>query len=111
MLGSGIRGLDEVLGGGVEEGTACVLVGPPGSGKSTVGASFVRAAAKRRERAAIYLFDERPVTFLSRSKAVGVDLAPGMRADRIALHQLDATSVSAGEFAQRVREEVEDNDT
>jgi circadian clock protein KaiC len=111
MLESGVRGLDEVLGGGVEEGTACVLVGPPGSGKSTLAGCFVHEAAKRRTRSAIYLFDERAVTFLSRSKAVGVNLDPGVRAGRIVLHQLDTTSISAGEFAHRVREEVEKNDT
>jgi circadian clock protein KaiC len=95
----------------VEEGTACVLVGPPGSGKSTLAGCFVHAAAKRRTRSAIYLFDERAVTFLSRSKAVGVDLDPAVRARRVVLHQLDTSSISAGEFAHRVREEVEENDT
>ena len=111
VLQSGVSGLDEVLGGGLQEGTTCVLVGPPGSGKSTLGGCFVHEAAKRRERSAIYLFDERAVTFLSRSKAVGINLEPALRAGRLVLHQLDTTSISAGEFAHRVRLEVEDHDT
>src|SRR4051794_4785482 len=38
QLSSGLPELDQLLGGGVEEGTSTLLVGPPGTGKSSLAA-------------------------------------------------------------------------
>ena len=42
---SGVAELDALLGGGLEEGTACLMVGPTGTGKSSVTTLYVHAAA------------------------------------------------------------------
>jgi circadian clock protein KaiC len=105
---SGIRTLDALLGGGLELGTTCLLVGSPGTGKSTLAAVYARAMAARGDHAAIFLFDERPETFKARAAGLGVDLAPHLQAQRIAIHQLDPADLSASEFGQRVRREVVD---
>ena len=54
---TGIAGLDEMLGGkGVYRGSSVLVSGAPGTGKSSVGASFVDAACRaRRARAAVRL--------------------------------------------------------
>src|SRR5207302_2516064 len=75
-LASGLKDLDELLGGGLEQGTACLLVGPSGAGKSTLAALFALAVARRGDNAAIFLFEERPETFKVRSAGVGQDLQP-----------------------------------
>ncbi len=64
---SGVQELDTLLGGGLEEGTACLLVGPTGTGKSSLATLFAHTAALRGERSAIFLFDERAETFRRRS--------------------------------------------
>lgn len=104
---SGIEALDQLLGGGLEQGTACLLIGPPGTGKSTLASLYARAAAQGGDTAAIFLFDERPETFKGRSKSLGIDLGPHLDSGRLLLQQLHTAQITPGEFAQRVREAVE----
>lgn len=40
-LRTGVKGLDSLMGGGVPQGSTTLLVGPPGSGKSTMGLQFL----------------------------------------------------------------------
>src|SRR6218665_1930287 len=44
---SGVADLDALLGGGVDRGTSTLLIGPPGSGKSTIALQYASAAAAR----------------------------------------------------------------
>jgi circadian clock protein KaiC len=106
-LGSGLSALDELLGGGVEEGTSTLLVGAAGTGKSTLAAQFVRAAADRGEASAIFLFDESPQTLLSRSAALNIDLSVGVDAGLISLRQVDPAELTPGEFIHAIRLAVE----
>src|SRR3954471_9408257 len=41
---SGVETLDGLLGGGLEQGTSCLIVGPSGAGKSTLATVYVAAA-------------------------------------------------------------------
>ena len=53
-----VSALDAVFGGGVDRGTSTLLVGPPGSGKSTIALQYVIAATERGGHAAVFAFDE-----------------------------------------------------
>src|SRR6185369_1513343 len=57
-LASGNTALDALLGGGLPVGTSTLLLGPAGTGKSTIATQFAVAAAARGQRAALYVFDE-----------------------------------------------------
>lgn len=46
-LGTGVEGLDHLLGGGLPEGTMTLLAGPPGAGKTTLAQQISFAAARR----------------------------------------------------------------
>jgi circadian clock protein KaiC len=105
---SGIEPLDRLLGGGLQQGTACLLVGPPGSGKSTLASVFARHAAGEGTSSSIFLFDERPEIFKKRAQGVGVDLQPQLDQGRIVIYPMDTASITPGEFAERVRREVLD---
>ena len=52
-LGTGVPGLDEVLGGGLPEFSFNVIAGPPGSGKTTLAHQIMFSLATRR-RPALY---------------------------------------------------------
>lgn len=105
-LASGLKELDDLLGGGVQRGSSSLLIGPAGTGKSIFAMQFVQAAVKRGEKAAIFVFDEELGLLFSRVKPMGLDLE-GMRdAGLIHIEQLDAAELSPGEFAQRVRDRV-----
>ena len=50
---TGVPNLDWVLGGGLPRGSLAIVVGPPGSGKTTLAAQIVFAAARSGRRALI----------------------------------------------------------
>jgi circadian clock protein KaiC len=104
---SDIPELDQLLGGGVEQGSSTLVLGPAGTGKSTFALQFLTASARRGEKAAFFVFDEELGLLFDRTKSMGFDLE-GMR-DSGALHieQVDAAELSPGEFAHRVRERVD----
>ncbi|NJE61997.1 RAD55 family ATPase [Thermococcus sp. 21S7] len=49
---SGVRGFDEIIEGGLLPGKTYLLIGPPGSGKTTFAMHFLLEGARRGERAA-----------------------------------------------------------
>src|SRR5687767_9719709 len=98
MLPSGLPALDALVGGGLARGTATLVMGPAGSGKTLVAANFVAAAAARGERSAVFLFDEGRATFIAGTKGVGLDLQPHIDGGRITLQQIDSAELSPGEF-------------
>ncbi len=107
ILSTDLPEFDALLGGGIELGTSILISGGPGSGKSTLAAQVALAAAKRGERAAMFLFDESPDTLLMRVRALGVDIQPYVQQGLISVQQIDPAELSPGEFAHRVRDAAE----
>jgi circadian clock protein KaiC len=68
---SGLSELDEMLGGGLPVGTATMVAGGAGTGKTLLGSHFVVAAAARGERSVIVSFQENPVQLNSISRGFG----------------------------------------
>lgn len=110
-VSSGIPALDALLGGGPLRGTCTLLSGPAGAGKSTLALQYVHAAAERGERCAIYQFDERAGTLLTRAAKLGLDLQPHLDAGCVVLRQIDPAELSPGEFAQMLRLDAERDST
>ena len=107
QLTSGIESLDSMLGGGIEIGTSTLIVGPAGSGKSTIALQYALAATQRGERAVVFTFDESRQNIASRLRGMGMPLGDADRALRIC--QVDPAEISPGEFAHRVRRAVEED--
>ncbi len=107
IIESGVASLDALLGGGIERGTSTLLVGPPGSGKSTLVLQYACAATKRGDHAASFVFDETKSALLARSRGLGLELHEGTGAGEITLRQIDPVEISPGEFAAMVRKSVE----
>jgi circadian clock protein KaiC len=104
---SGIVGLDALLGGGIEQGSSALVLGPAGTGKSTFVLQFVCAAVKRGEKAAIFVFDEELGLLFNRTRTMGFDLEQMRDSGMLQIEQLDAAELSPGEFAHRVRQRVD----
>ena len=102
QFGSGLPTLDELLGGGIEEGTSTLIAGPPGTGKSSLAAQFVAAALQRQEQAAVFLFEESASTFLNRADALGIELRPHLSTGQMSLTQIDPAQLTPGEFIHTV---------
>ncbi|MGN6668296.1 MAG: ATPase domain-containing protein, partial [Trinickia sp.] len=107
-VGSGVAALDALLGGGVDQGSSTLVLGPAGAGKSTFALQFVCAALERGEKAALFIFDEEIGLLLDRTRNMGLDFMPALDAGNLHLEQIDAAELSPGEFAHRVRVVVEE---
>jgi circadian clock protein KaiC len=108
-MSSGIKELDQLLGGGIESGSSTLILGPAGTGKSLVAVMFVVAAISRGEKAALFVFDEELGLLFSRMKGLGIDLEKLQQDQRLVIEQVDAAELSPGEFAHRVRKRVDDD--
>jgi circadian clock protein KaiC len=108
-VSSGVAELDALLGGGLHTGTSTLMIGPAGSGKSTVAMQFALAAAERGERTALFTFDESLATLIERSRGLGMDFSSHMKAGTIEIQQIDPAELSPGEFVTRVRTAVSDH--
>jgi circadian clock protein KaiC len=106
-LESGIAEIDALLGGGLDRGSSTLIMGPAGVGKSTLATQYAVAAAKRGEKAALFIFDESRRSLIKRSAAVGMDLAAALENELITAQQVDPAELAPGEFANLVREAVE----
>lgn len=106
---SGVPELDTLLGGGLEGGTACLIPGATGTGKTSIATLYAFAAAKLGDTSAIFLFDERPESLLRRAEGLSMDLRPHVEAGTVQLQQINTGELSPGEFAHKVRQAVEDD--
>ncbi|HVS00760.1 MAG TPA: ATPase domain-containing protein [Thermoanaerobaculia bacterium] len=104
---SGLPELDKLLGGGLDRGTSTMLLGPSGVGKTVIVTQYVKTAADRGETVAVYLFDESPDTWRIRAEGLGLDVGGHLESGRISLRQVDPAELAPGEFAQAVRQTVE----
>ncbi|HEX7669840.1 MAG TPA: ATPase domain-containing protein [Polyangiaceae bacterium] len=63
-LSTGVRGLDELLGGGIPTGYSVLIAGPSGSGKTVLSNQFIIEGAERGENGIVAIFEKRPNDYL-----------------------------------------------
>jgi circadian clock protein KaiC len=106
-VSSGIPELDALTGGGLDRGTATLLIGPAGCGKTTIAIHWVVSAAQRGETSAVFTFEEGPQTLMTRAAGLGMDLRPHIANGRVALDRVDPAEMSPGELVAKVQDHVE----
>jgi circadian clock protein KaiC len=75
----GVPELDEMLRGGLQRGSATLLMGPSGSGKTLLGLQFLAHGASRGEPCLYFGFYESPPRLVGKGQAVGLDLLGAVR--------------------------------
>jgi circadian clock protein KaiC len=105
-IGSGVEALDALLGGGLDRGTSTLIVGAPGTGKSSLASFFAKSAADRGEKAALFIFDESAATLKQRALGLGSALDAHLASGAITIQQVDPAELSPGEFAQAIKSAV-----
>ena len=86
-LGTGIPGLDDMLGGeGFYKGSSVLVSGAPGTGKSSIAASFAHAACSRGERALMFCYEESESQLQRNMRSIGIDLAPWVEKGLLQIH-------------------------
>ena len=108
LIASGSPELDRLCGGGLEAGSSSMIIGPAGTGKSTVAAQYALAAAERGERSALFLFDETERSSRLRWQSMNMPLARYVDNGLIEVREVDPTEVPPGAFCHLVRRAVEE---
>jgi circadian clock protein KaiC len=72
-LSTGVRGLDEMLDGGVWRGTTTLLAGPSGAGKTTIALQFALEGARQGEPTLYMNFQENPSQLMRTIRNLGID--------------------------------------
>lgn len=108
---SGSRELDALVGGGLHSGTSNLLIGPAGSGKSTISMMFAHAAAARGHRVGYYAFDESVHILRDRAQEMEIDFDAHIAAGRIELTQIDPAQIPPGKLADSIVRSVERDKT
>lgn len=94
---SGVAGLDAMLGGGIPAGDSLLVVGPAGSGKTTLAIQFLLEGAARDEPGVAAIFEEQRRTYAERMRSLGADLDALLASGRLALVYLRPLDVSIAE--------------
>jgi circadian clock protein KaiC len=105
-VSSGIAELDQLFGGGLDRGTTTLILGPAGSGKSSLSLLYAKQMAERSEKSMIFAFDEVREIMLARSKSLGMNLERHVEDGTITAQQVDPAELSPGEFADRIIRQV-----
>ncbi len=110
-LSSGNGALDALVGGGLHTGTSNLLIGPAGSGKSTIAMMFAHAAAERGQRVSYFTFDETTHVLRDRARALNIGFEKHIDDERIHLSQIDPAQMPPGKLADDIMRSVQDQGT
>ncbi len=96
--------LDEMMGGGLLEGSLSLLLGAPGAGKTLFGLGFLAAgaAAKVEEPGLLFGFFEAPSRILDRARRLSPRLATQLERGAIELAWHPPLEQNADELAERL---------
>jgi circadian clock protein KaiC len=103
---SGLPALDALCDGGLHRGSSTLVLGPAGSGKSTICTQFAMSSVERGERCVVFAFDEGQATLLARASGLGMPLQPHFEAGTLRIKQIDPAELSPGQFTNLIQEEV-----
>jgi circadian clock protein KaiC len=92
-VGTGVRGLDEVLGGGLPADRLYLIDGEPGAGKTTLAVQFLLEGASKGERALYVTLSE------TADELRGTAQSHGWSLDGIEIFELPATGIGGEDEA------------
>jgi circadian clock protein KaiC len=101
-LSSGVAKLDAMMGGGIPEGESLLIVGPTGSGKSTLCMQFIGAGLRRKEPAVVAVFEELPLDYVHRARLFGIDFDKPQRDGKLKLVYLRPLDLSVEETVHQI---------
>ena len=104
---TGIAGLDELLNGGLPQGSATVLQGGTGTGKTLVGLSFLLEGAARGEKGVLFTMEETPAQLRQIARGLGLGLDEMESRGLIEISYTSPVELSTDRFLNDARARVE----
>ena len=107
LFKSGNAELDQLVGGGLHAGTGNLLMGPAGSGKSTIAAMYATCAASNGHPVLYFAFDETTSILADRAREMGLPFDQAVESGRLRVRQVDPAEIAPGELANDIVQAVD----
>ena len=82
----GVEALDTLIGGGIYDGSATMIIGISGVGKTVLGTQILREGAANGKRGLLISLDEHPAQIVRNSETLGLGLRPYIDSRDIVIH-------------------------
>ncbi|GLZ38884.1 ATPase domain-containing protein [Actinokineospora sp. NBRC 105648] len=103
-IGSGVTGLDPLMGGGISGGEATVLVGPPGVGKTIFCLGFVAEGLARGEECLYITFQDTGDQLARMAAGFGWDFTGAVARGQLTIHHIPLGELDLDLLAAHVRD-------
>jgi circadian clock protein KaiC len=107
LISTGIKGLDDMMGGGTLTGNTMLVAGPSGSGKTTVAIQFVAEGVKQNEPGVIAIFEETAQKYLDQAKGFGFNLEKMVRQNKLEIVYIRPLDLSVDETLYAIQAAVD----
>ena len=108
LIQSGLPALDEMLGGGIENGTTTLITGPSGVGKSTLSTVFIRnSIIDLQQRGVYYSFEESRNSLVARCRGLGIGIDELLANETLKFVRINPMELYPDQFLHQVRKDVE----
>jgi circadian clock protein KaiC len=103
---TGVDGLDELLDGGLPRGSATVVQGGTGAGKTVLSLNFLLAGIARNEKAVLFTLEETPDQLREIAKGLGWDLAALEKSGMLVIRYASPVELMTDRFLNSAREDI-----
>lgn len=93
VLNTGVKGLDEMLGGGIPKEHIIAVLGSPGTGKSTFALQFIYTGLLKGENCIYLSLEESEENIVRTASIFGWDLKPFITNKKLVLIRLSAMNI------------------
>jgi circadian clock protein KaiC len=107
-ISSGIVRLDELMGGGSQQGDATAILGPSGAGKTIACLHFVVQGLEHGERCLYVSFQETPSQLKEKAASFGWDIAGACESGQLAIYHVPPGDLDLDTIGAAVRSELAD---
>jgi circadian clock protein KaiC len=108
-LRTGIAGLEEMLGGGLDRHTMTLVVGTPGSGKTVSGLAFLNEGVKAGEPGLFIGYHEPPEMLVQKGEGLGFPLRRAVEEGLLHIYWKAPTELLADLEIERLLELIEEH--
>jgi circadian clock protein KaiC len=106
----GVKALDDLIGGGIYDGSTTMVVGISGAGKTVLGTQLLlEGAVKQEKRGLLVSLDEHPAQIIRNAETVGIDLQKQIDAGMIHIFYESPQELEIDVHFRRLVKTIEEN--
>lgn len=105
--GTGMRGVDDLLGGGVPRASNTIVQGATGCGKTLLSLQFLIEGARQGERGVLFTLEETPDQLRHIASNLGWDLPAFEKQGLLVISYASPVELSTDRYLQNARDEIQ----